>query len=222
VKKERILFVLNPSAGTGKAKQVEEALSFTFPSTHFETEVCYPNKLPSQQLKEKIGDSSWSKVVVAGGDGTINQVGRHLINTKTVLGMIPTGSGNGLARHFDIPFKVQKALQVIKRDHQISIDAGIITSAEQQTKRSHPFFNIAGIGFDARVAEQFNKQNIGEAFNMYGIPLESCGDIPRRLTNWNSRTSHLRYKHNSWPLRMLLNTASVLKLLRKGKYRMVI
>ena len=92
-------------------------------------------------------------VIVWGGDGTLNEVGRALMGTDVVLGLVPAGSGNGLAAALEVPrdpaLAVADAFDAAPR----RIDAGIIAG--------HPFFNVAGIGFDAHVATLFNKRAKG-------------------------------------------------------------
>ncbi len=87
------------------------------------------------------------RVVAWGGDGTVNEVGRALAFTPTPLGIVRAGSGNGLARALGIPRDPRAALHLAIRAAPRSIDAGELAT--------HVFFNIAGLGFDARVAYAF-------------------------------------------------------------------
>lgn len=86
-------------------------------------------------------------VIAAGGDGTVNEVAQALCNTQTVLGIVPCGSGNGLARTLNIPQDFRRALDIIARGHVITADHG------QANKL--PFFCTFGVGFDAVVSERF-------------------------------------------------------------------
>ena len=86
-------------------------------------------------------------VVAVGGDGTINEVARSLVHTDVALGIIPCGSGNGLARHLHIPMDVKKALDVLSVGHETTIDYGKING--------RAFFCTCGIGFDAFVSLKF-------------------------------------------------------------------
>ena len=90
-----------------------------------------------------------SKIIVVGGDGTINEVASELIHTKIPLGINPIGSGNGLARHLNIPMDFKSALNMALQGENKVIDS--------LTWNSKPFFCTAGIGFDAYVAEAFSK-----------------------------------------------------------------
>jgi YegS/Rv2252/BmrU family lipid kinase len=89
-----------------------------------------------------------SLVIAWGGDGTLNEIGSALLDTATALGVVPAGSGNGLAAALAVPRDPRAALAAAFDGRTRTIDAGTIAG--------RPFFNIAGIGFDARVASLFN------------------------------------------------------------------
>ncbi len=86
-------------------------------------------------------------VVAVGGDGTVNEVARSLVHTNTALGIIPCGSGNGLARHLCIPIDVRGSLQLINNCAIESFDYGVING--------QPFFCTCGMGFDAFISLKF-------------------------------------------------------------------
>lgn len=92
-------------------------------------------------------------VIAWGGDGTLNEIGSALLDTGTILGVVPAGSGNGLAAALAVPRDPRAALTVAFDGRTRAIDAGLIAG--------RPFFNIAGIGFDARVAKLFNARGDG-------------------------------------------------------------
>lgn len=88
-------------------------------------------------------------VVAIGGDGTINEVASGLLGSKTTLGLIPCGSGNGLGRHLGIPKPNQLAFDTLLHGRTRLIDSGEING--------RPFFNVMGLGFDAEIAHRFVK-----------------------------------------------------------------
>jgi YegS/Rv2252/BmrU family lipid kinase len=92
-------------------------------------------------------------VIVWGGDGTLNEAGAGLLGSTTALGLVPSGSGNGLAAALGTPHDPVAALAAAFDGSVRTIDAGIIAG--------RAFFNIAGIGFDARVARLFNARGAG-------------------------------------------------------------
>jgi len=101
-------------------------------------------KIAQQSLIEKI-----NIIAVAGGDGTQNEVGQVLLDKPIIMASIPTGSGNANARKLKIPIDVAKSIQLINTGKAFKIDALILNG--------QPFFMAAGIGYDARVVEQFDK-----------------------------------------------------------------
>ena len=85
--------------------------------------------------------------MAVGGDGTVNEVARSLVHSKTALGIIPCGSGNGLARHLCLPIDMRKSLEIINHCHIEAFDYGIINGL--------PFFCTCGMGFDAFISLKF-------------------------------------------------------------------
>jgi diacylglycerol kinase (ATP) len=92
-------------------------------------------------------------VIVWGGDGTVNEAGTALLGTETALGLVPAGSGNGLAAALTTPRDPVAAIAQALDGHRRQIDAGLFAG--------RPFFNIAGIGVDARIARRFNERAQG-------------------------------------------------------------
>ncbi len=92
-------------------------------------------------------------VIVWGGDGTVNEVGSGLVGTTTALGLIPAGSGNGLAAALGVPKEPHAAIATALGSRTMSADVGMLGD--------RPFFNVAGIGFDAHIARLFNQRSRG-------------------------------------------------------------
>jgi diacylglycerol kinase (ATP) len=107
----------------------------------------------ARELASSSAASNVDLVIVWGGDGTLNEAGAGLLGSDTTLGLVPAGSGNGLAAALGTPREPGAALNVAFDGHTRTIDAGRIGG--------HAFFNIAGIGFDARVAALFNARGAG-------------------------------------------------------------
>lgn len=93
-------------------------------------------------------------VIAWGGDGTVNEVAGALVGTATSLGVVPSGSGNGFAAALGIPLDPRDAIDVALRGYELPTDVGEMDG--------RPFFNIAGIGLDAVIAEKFNAQDAGK------------------------------------------------------------
>lgn len=101
-------------------------------------------------LTQKAIEDNTTAIIACGGDGTINEIARFLVHTQIFLGVIPLGSGNGLARHLKIPLKIKKALEVIKKQNKINIDVGSVNK--------HFFICNIGVSFDAQFITEY--QNI--------------------------------------------------------------
>ncbi|GAA4413405.1 diacylglycerol kinase family lipid kinase [Nibrella viscosa] len=92
------------------------------------------------------------RIIAIGGDGTVNEIARALRHTATALGIVPIGSGNGLARHLGIPLVPKEAVLKALHGRPVVIDSGEING--------HPFFCTAGFGFEAVVAHEFARQPV--------------------------------------------------------------
>lgn len=151
--RKKILFVINPISGGKKKtsfnKQVLEILDLQKFNPTFQ-QTTRPNH--AYELGKKAVEEKYDAIVAVGGDGTINELGSALIGTDVPLGIIPEGSGNGLALYLGIPLNETSALRRINRFDVVEVDSGIIND--------RPFFNIAGIGFDASVSDRFATDSI--------------------------------------------------------------
>ena len=99
------------------------------------------------ELARQAASRAFDIAVAVGGDGTVNEVARSLVHTETALGIVPCGSGNGLARHLGIPMNPSGALRVIADCNIEKLDYGMINDT--------PFFCTCGVGFDAFVSSKF-------------------------------------------------------------------
>lgn len=143
-----ILFIINPISGTGRYRKVESAIDKYLDKENVHSGIVYtdaPGK--ATELCKEAVTQGVDAVIAVGGDGTVNEIGQALVGTNTAMGIIPTGSGNGLARHLKIPFNLTKAVQVINRFRVKKIDTATINDKV--------FLSIAGIGYDAFVAKKF-------------------------------------------------------------------
>jgi diacylglycerol kinase (ATP) len=147
---KNILFIINPISGTGKKKNLEKLIDQGLDKSKFVYRIVYTEAAGQATLicREAVEQGA-DAVIAVGGDGTANEVGQALVGTETVLGIIPSGSGNGLARHLKIPFNTKKAVEVINRFKLHRIDTATINEKV--------FLSIAGVGYDAFVAKKFAK-----------------------------------------------------------------
>lgn len=149
--KNSIRFIVNGKAGTGSADGFEalmRSILYSFPE--IEAEVCL-TQAPGHAsiLAREAVHKEVSVVVAVGGDGTVNETAAGLTGSKTPLGIIPTGSGNGLARHMNIPLKGKQALRFLFENYHtpLKIDTALLND--------RLFLCTAGTGFDAHISQLF-------------------------------------------------------------------
>lgn len=139
-------FIINPSAGKHKnLKTLENDIKNLFP----QAEIIYTKYAGhAKELAFEASLKNYETVVAVGGDGTINEVTQGLVKSNTALGIIPCGSGNGFARLIKMPLKdTKKCLEIIKANKTKLIDVGVAGGEY--------FLNVAGLGFDAVIAQKF-------------------------------------------------------------------
>lgn len=147
--KKKIVFIVNPISGTHNKKAILNVIDRELDRNVFEEpQICYTQYGGhATELAQKAVQEGAAIVVAIGGDGTVNETGRGLIQTDTALGIIPCGSGNGLARHLQIPLNASKAVKILNAHKTEVLDYGKINNI--------PFFCTCGLGFDAFVSFKF-------------------------------------------------------------------
>lgn len=146
--KQRIVFIVNPISGTTRKSGAMEAIAQQADRERYLVEVCRTERpghatLLARQAAERGADT----VVAVGGDGTVNEVARALVHTDTALGIVPCGSGNGLARHLELPLTPRGAVGIINE--------GVVHQLDYCRINGIPFFCTCGVGFDALVSMKF-------------------------------------------------------------------
>jgi YegS/Rv2252/BmrU family lipid kinase len=145
--KRNIAFIVNPTAGTKKKDFIEFFLRNSIPSNiHYEI-IYWTDKNDFESIRSFLLNSTFSDLVAVGGDGTVNEVAKVAMEKNVPLGILPHGSGNGLARSLGIPMKLEKALDVVVNGNIRSIDGGLINKKF--------FFCTSGVGFDAHIGFLF-------------------------------------------------------------------
>lgn len=148
--KKKILFIINPISGVGRQKSVEKLIDQHLDRNNFDYELSYTKAAKHAiELSKQGAKENFNIVVAVGGDGSVNEVGRSLIGTGSALAILPCGSGNGAARHMKIPVNLTKAMQVINRNRETTIDTFRVNEESA--------INTAGIGFAAHIAHEFSK-----------------------------------------------------------------
>jgi YegS/Rv2252/BmrU family lipid kinase len=164
-----ILFIINPISGPRRDKNnVINAIKQHTPKLDCDI---YETKArgDATETARKAKENGYQTVVAVGGDGTVNEVASGILNSEVALGIIPRGSGNGLARALKIPFNTQAALNTIRKNIIKKIDVG---------KAAHRHFcAVSGIGFDARVSEVFDHSKIRGFFSYVWVITKELKDF---------------------------------------------
>ena len=146
--KKKIAFIMNPISGTTSKDRIPHLIETTLNQDLYEYNILMTERAGhASELAVSARDEGIDIVVAVGGDGTVNEVARSIVHSDTALGIIPCGSGNGLARHLMLPMNLKKAIQIINRCEIHNLDYGVING--------YPFFCTCGMGFDAFVSMKF-------------------------------------------------------------------
>ncbi|MBC2607745.1 diacylglycerol/lipid kinase family protein [Pelagicoccus albus] len=146
-----LAFIVNPISGKRLKGPQRVDLVRAFADSEKLDAVVWPTERPGHapELAKQALAAGAKRIVAVGGDGTINEIGRVIVGTNCEFGLVPMGSGNGLARHIGIPLGFNKALRLAASGSAIKVDTG--------EADGRPFFNVMGIGFDAEVGRRFNE-----------------------------------------------------------------
>jgi diacylglycerol kinase (ATP) len=151
--KKRIRYIINPRSGTKSKEEIPAMIARLTNSDDVAFEICF-TEAPKHatQLARDAAEKNFDIVVAVGGDGSANETAKGLIGSKTALGIIPKGSGNGMARHLKIPLNHEEAVAVINSANQDTIDT---------LKINDEFcLGTIGVGFDAHIAHLFAKSEV--------------------------------------------------------------
>jgi len=142
-------FIINPISGVSRKKNIPALIESLFKNAGVEFKILLTERAGHAiELARSEAEKNTDVVVAVGGDGTLNEIAQGLGGTKTTLGIIPLGSGNGLARHLKISLNPSKALQQLLIGKTISMDAGMLNE--------HLFLSNAGVGFTGEVIHSFH------------------------------------------------------------------
>ena len=146
--KKKILLIVNPISGTKSKVDAPSLINTYINKDLFDFDIRfteYPGH--ATQMAREAVDEHYDIVAAVGGDGTVNEVARSLVNTPTALAVIPCGSGNGLARHLFIPMRAKEAIDIL--------NDCVIRKLDYGTINDYPFFCTCGMGFDAYISQKF-------------------------------------------------------------------
>ena len=147
-RKLHITFIVNPISGTHSKDEIPGLIDKLLDHELFDYDIQFTEYAGhAAELACQCAEHGDDIAVAVGGDGTVNEVARSLVHTNTALGIIPCGSGNGLARHLCIPMDTAKAISIINSCQIETSDYGVINEL--------PFFCTCGMGFDAFISLKF-------------------------------------------------------------------
>ena len=146
--KKNITFIINPISGTHSKDEIPTIIETMLDKEQFNYELRFTEYAGhAAEIALECAEKGCDIVAAVGGDGTVNEVARSLTHTKTALAIVPSGSGNGLARHLCLPMDAKKAIEIINACKIEDFDYGVING--------QPFFCTCGMGFDAFISLKF-------------------------------------------------------------------
>ncbi|MGY0039156.1 diacylglycerol/lipid kinase family protein [Pedobacter sp. NJ-S-72] len=176
--KSNILFIINPISGGKDKLKIPAIIDANLDRSKFNPNYSFTEYVGhAAEIAEEAANKNFDIIVAVGGDGTINEIAAKVMQQQKILGIIPFGSGNGLARFLKIPMNTAKAIQVLNNLNVIKIDTG--------TFNDKFFFNMAGMGFDAHISSVFvgNKKRGLSGYLKLGF---------KEMINYKPETYHLR------------------------------
>lgn len=143
----KLLFIVNPNAGKKLGQDLLPLIEQKLKGK-INFEICIWKKIDEfEQIANKLKTEEFTDAIAVGGDGTVNQVAKSILGTNICLGIVPAGSGNGLARTLGLSMKVEEVIQQIATGKTVTIDSGAVNGI--------PFFCTSGVGFDAHIGNLF-------------------------------------------------------------------
>ena len=147
-KKTKIVFIVNPISGTSSKKRFDAIVEKRLDKERCDWEIVRTEYAGhAEEIAKTAVENGVDICVAVGGDGTVNEVARAIVGSQTALGIVPCGSGNGLARHLCLPMSMKGAVDIIGKGCVGQFDYGIING--------NPFFCTCGMGFDAHISMKF-------------------------------------------------------------------
>ncbi len=147
---KKIVFLVNPNSGVNHSRKalLKDYAAQVLDAEKYTWEIIFSKSAGHLfELSKSAAENGADIIVAVGGDGTVNQVAKGMFGSSAVLGLVPAGSGNGLAHHLNIPVDIPASLEVINKAEEKVIDTCSVNG--------ELFVSIAGVGFDALVAKKF-------------------------------------------------------------------
>ena len=147
----KVQAIINPISGVGSKRKIPKMIEQMCEKGNCLLDISFTEyRGHASELTKKAIDEGANCIIAVGGDGTVNEIARAMLHSDAVLGIVPKGSGNGLARELHIPKDAKRALDLIAKGHISTIDC---CRANGQV-----FFCTCGVGFDAAVSQKFAEE----------------------------------------------------------------
>jgi diacylglycerol kinase (ATP) len=161
----KYIFILNPQAGNSKKREdLVDLIDYYMRPSGNTYEFAYTvGAGDATRISRQAANEGFNIIVAVGGDGTVNEVANGLIHSDGQLGIIPRGSGNGVARSLNIPLTVRQGLEFLLNPKITTIDVG-------KANQRH-FIGVSGIGFDALIGKKFQNFGVRGPFPYFFISL---------------------------------------------------
>lgn len=143
----KIVFIVNPNAGKRISDRIISTIRKEFPKDISYQVVIWKDKDHFEEITSMLKTEGFTDAIAVGGDGTVNYVAKTILNSGIRLGIVPVGSGNGLARSLGLSMNIEEVIRQIVRCKTTTIDNGVVNNI--------PFFCTSGIGFDAHIGNLF-------------------------------------------------------------------
>jgi diacylglycerol kinase (ATP) len=147
---KKIVFILNPFSGVEQKQLIEKQIHEYIDKNKYNYSIVY-TEYPhhATELAAEAVKNNFDMVVAVGGDGSVNEVAAALIGSNVILGILPAGSGNGFAMHLGLGRNIRKAINILNNGRSHLVDTCTINGK--------PFVNLAGLGFDAKIAYRYKR-----------------------------------------------------------------
>jgi YegS/Rv2252/BmrU family lipid kinase len=143
----KLLFIVNPNAGKKISDKIISIIRKEFPENIYYQLVIWKDPNHFEEITEQLKTQGYTDAIAVGGDGTVNMVAKTILGTNIALGIVPIGSGNGLARSLGLSMNIEEVIKQLAEGKKTKIDTGTVNGI--------PFCCTSGIGFDAHIGNLF-------------------------------------------------------------------
>ncbi|RYY32913.1 MAG: diacylglycerol kinase family lipid kinase [Sphingobacteriaceae bacterium] len=188
--KKKVLFIVNPVSGGKKKDGMPQLIKNYLDTNAFDATFIFSAGISHARKIAADAIGNFEIIVAVGGDGTVNEIASAIVGTDMVLGIIPCGSGNGLSRFLGIPMDIEQAVKNLNGAHIETIDSAKLNG--------QPFFNMAGMGFDAHISDIFSHDKKRGFYSYFKSSV-------REILNYKPQIYHLEvdgveYEHKAFML----------------------